>query len=373
MRVLFVALPMLGHLFPMMPLVTALADAGQQTLIATGGDAAACLRRDLRHRHIVVDDCLPRPRFNYTLEAMRGLAAHPREARRGAAGAADPDAAGLVFAVVNRPMVEPLVSACVRLRPDLVVHDPYAAAAAVAADRLGLPAIVHNVALNDGAVLLDRILRRLAPDLAARHVPAATLSMAPPSVEPVPGTLIRYQPYSIPDSGAPQWLLNDAARPRIVVTRSTSLGDGRNRMLSSMARAAADVDAEIVIVRPNRPILRATKLAPNIRTVPWIPLHTVLHTCAGMINHGGAGSVYAAMWAGIPQIATPAPGDRRWNATLISRRGIGLAVPAGHINADHLGTLISDTRLTGQARAVAAEIAAMPGVAEVAETVIRLG
>ncbi|KAA0017025.1 glycosyltransferase [Antrihabitans cavernicola] len=361
MRVLIVALPLIGHLFPMMPLAVELASSGHDVRIATGGDAV--LARD---SGIAVEDIWPLPRSNFGGAAVRALALHPQRALRGMRGIADPQAAGRVFAVVNRPMIEPVFALARRFAPDVIVHEPYAAAGAIAAARLGIASVLHNIALIDGAALLEQILLRLGARAAPAQAFAATLSIAPPSMLTVPGLPMRYAPYSSPGSTAPPWLHESATRPRILVTRSTMLGDGPNAMLDSVLRAAPQVDAEIVIVRPNDPIVNATRLPANVRTVGWIPLYSVLHSCTAILTHGGAGSVYEGLRAGIPQLATPAPGDRAWTAALVQQRGVGLSVPARKITATHLSSLISDPTMVSAAREVAAEIAAMPSVEQVA-------
>lgn len=72
----------------------------------------------------------------------------------------------------------------------------------------------------------------------------------------------------------------------------------------------------------------ARDLPPNVRAVGWAPLAEALATCAGVVHHGGAGTLLAALAAGVPQIVVPGPGDRRRNAELVAARGAGLAVPA---------------------------------------------
>ncbi|MET9211328.1 MULTISPECIES: glycosyltransferase [unclassified Nocardia] len=360
MRVMFVAMPLLGHLFPMMPLATLLQRRGHQVLLATGGAAA-----DAVGEHIPVTAVAPP--IHYLRSAVRGLGAHPLLAVRSAHGMAEPRGGARVFAVTNRPMLAPLLAAAREFRPQLIVHEPFAAAAAIVAAQLGVPTILHNIALDDGTVLRRELLRLLTDtDVPA---PAQTLSIAPPSIVEVSGRALRYTPYAPPGVTTPAFLREPATRPRILVTRSTMLGDGPDAMLRAIIRAAPAVDAEIVIVRPNRAIARTSDLPGNVRTTGWIALHEALPHCAAMVDHAGAGSVFAALRAGVPQLATPAAGDRAWNATAVQRRGAGLAVAARAITADHLTTLISDPGLAATARSVAGEIAAMPSVAEIADDV----
>jgi UDP:flavonoid glycosyltransferase YjiC (YdhE family) len=355
-RVLFVASPLIGHAFPMMPLALHLQSTGNDVLLATGGDAATALRTELPVEAVA-------PALSLAKSSVRAYLAHPGAALRSLSGMADAQAGARLFARVNRPMSAPLTALARRYRPDLVIHEPFAASAAIAAAAVDVPTVLHNIALDRG----DHILRET---LHVMHVrtpgSAAVLSVAPPSLVEVPGWPMRYVPYAIPGPDSADWLRIRPKRPRILVTRSTMLGDGPDAMLASLIRAAPYVDAEFVIVRPNRTLERARNLPDNVRTVGWTVLRDVLPYCTAMLNHGGAGSVYAALHAGIPQIATPAPGDRRWNATLLERSGTGLAVPARRITHQHLTILITDVTLAANAKFVADEIAAMPAPATVA-------
>ncbi|RAO52335.1 hypothetical protein ONO86_01832 [Micromonospora noduli] len=64
--------------------------------------------------------------------------------------------------------------------------------------------------------------------------------------------------------------------------------------------------------------------------------------------------------AGLPQLATTGPGDRRHNAELVARRGAGLALRPRDITARALTQLLTDERLRTAAAQVSREIAAMP-------------
>ena len=363
MRILFAATPLIGHLFPMIPLAQRLRDRGHDVLVASGGAAVAAVDGD-------IDAVDVAPGIGNVRAVVRGLGLHPVLAARSASGRADPRGGAHVFAVMNRPMIAPLTRAAERFQPDLVVHEPFAAAAAIVAARLGVPAALHNIALDNGTLIRRELLRLLCGR--EESGAAETLSVAPPSIASVPGRPVRYTPYAPSGAPVPPLFLAPPVRPRIILTLSTMLGDGPDAMLRSILRAAPQVDADIVIVRPNRAIARSSHLPRNVHTVGWIALHRVLPTCTAMVNHGGAGSVLAALHAGIPQLATPAPGDRRWNSESVEHRGAGLSVPASKITAAHLDTLITEARLTHSARAVAAEIAAMPTVENAADRLLEV-
>ncbi|WP_246461151.1 glycosyltransferase [Nocardia transvalensis] len=359
---MFVATPLIGHLFPMMPLALRLHALGHRVLVATGGDAVTAVAGD-----IAVADVAPDIGFVRT--AVLGLGPHPVAALRCARGMADARGGARFFAPTAKAMLPRLDRLAAEFAPDLVVHEPFAAEAALVAAHAGVPAVLHNIALDDGTVMRREMLRVLG---AAAAPPLATLSIAPPSVVAVPGRALRYTPYATSGAETPDFLRVPPDRPRILVTRSTMLGDGPDAMLRSVLRAANGVDADIVIVRPNRKTARAKALPANVRTVGWVRPDEVLPTCTAMVNHGGAGSIYAALWAGIPQLATPAPGDRRWNALTVQRRGAGVAVAARRITATDLNRLVTDVDMHEAAHAVATEIAAMPSATATAKRLVAL-
>lgn len=361
MRVLFVGGPLIGHTFPMLPLALHLHEAGHEVLLGSGDEVVTALR-DMLPVVTVADPMSVRV-------PIQALALHPVAARNALRGSADPEVAARVFISVNERMAARVITAAQRFAPDLIVHEPFAAAAVIAADRLNVPAVLHNIGLDHGHEVNARLLGKLG----MRHIfDTVDLSIAPPSIVQVPGWPMRYVPFSTPGPPLPAWLTDPPSRSRILVTRSTMLGDNQPTFLKSVLRAAPHVDAEFVIVRPDSDIGRRRDLPGNIRTVGWTVLSDALRTCTAMINHGGAGSVYAALHAGLPQILTPDTGDRGWNAALVDRRGAGISVPPRRIDADHITRLITDPQLATAAQEVAAEMAAMPSLETITTRLLTL-
>jgi UDP:flavonoid glycosyltransferase YjiC (YdhE family) len=138
---------------------------------------------------------------------------------------------------------------------------------------------------------------------------------------------------------------------------------GRDRLMSTVVAAAAEADVEVLLVRPDKWVSR-TPLPPNVRTTEWVSFPAVLPTAAGLVHHGGAGTLLTALTAGTPQLVVRGPGDRRSNAERIAARGAGLAVDLDGITSTALRRLVDDASLATAAGEVAAEIAAMPAPAD---------
>lgn len=362
MRVLVVSAPLTGHLLPMLPLAGALWESGHDVLVATGGDA---LHADCGE--VPVIDVGRGVRFGRIVARL--MTTHPFEARAELAGTAGTRMVGRLFGAINDELTDPLVTVAGQWRPDVVVYEPLAVAGAVAAARHDIPAVLLENTLHDGpelvrataaAPVMQRALRRHGIPDTGPPPPALMLTIAPPSLVGRRGGLpMRSVPSG--DGGAPAavpaWLRvpsNSADRPRILVSRSTVRGPGRDPMRDAV-RAAAGVEAEIVLVRPDPGLAR--RAGGRVRTVGWVPLDEVMPLCAAIVHHGGAGTCLAALAAGIPQLVVPGAGDRRFNAELVAHRGAGLAGP---VTAAALRRLVSDGELAANARQVRAEMETMP-------------
>jgi UDP:flavonoid glycosyltransferase YjiC (YdhE family) len=123
------------------------------------------------------------------------------------------------------------------------------------------------------------------------------------------------------------------------------------------------VDVELVLVRPDRWVTRRP-LPTGVRTADWLPFPVVLPAAAGIVHHGGAGTLLTALACGTPQLVFPGAGDRRTNAEHLVRRGAGLAVELAGLRPEAVERLAGDPALRSAAREVAEEMAAMPAPRE---------
>jgi len=358
-RVLVVAAPLLGHVLPLVPLAAALRAAGNEVLVAAGDVAD-------RVGGLPAHDLAPG--FRLDRAALRVLATHPLVARRELQGTAGTRGVGLLFGAVNAGLLGPVEELVARWRPDVVVHEPLACAAAVAAARHDVPAVLQDNTLVDGVALVTatvtaRPMVKAALRLGVTTVPAPALRLvtAPSSlVGPQPGQPLRPVPFA-GDGPVPAGLERRGDRPRLLVSHSTVPGPGGNALRPVLA-AVDGLDAEVVVLRaPEGP------LPANVRPVGWVPLPALLPHADAIVHHGGAGTVLAALAFGVPQLVIPGPGDRRYNAELVARRGAGLA---GAPSRATITRLLADEGLRAAAAEVRAEIAAMPEPAEVAAAVL---
>ena len=349
MRILFVAAPLQGHLLPLIPLAAACRDAGHDVLLAGGGFPADVL--GLRTADIGAGFSLPRA-------AVRVALRRPGLARAEMRGEAGQSMVGELFGRANLALIEPLRALAVRERPDLIVFESLCEAGAVVAGQLSIPSVLQENTLWPATELFRAV--RTSSVMAKMDIPnpELTISCTPASLRggPLPGAApMRPVPFS-GGGPVPDWLRRPGSKPRVVVSRSTLKGPNDGDPAPAVIAAAADVDAEFVVVRP----AATRRLPPNVRAVDRVPLNEVLPHAAAFVHHSGAGSVLGGLAAGVPQLSTTGAGDRRYNAELLARRGAGLAADAKAITAAVLTRLLTDEGMRTAAREVAAEIAGMP-------------
>lgn len=254
-------------------------------------------------------------------------------------------------------------------RPDLVVYERMAPFGLLAAAVLGVPAVRHDLGIyyiHPGE--LAGQLRHMAPALQRHGVPdlvddSPWLDIAPPSMAGAgrDGWSLRPVPYN--GGGVlPDWVLRQPERPRIAVTLGTIVP--RMQGVGAVERIVAlapEVDAEFVLAMEPRDCDKLGRLPANVRAAGWIPMNALLRTCTAVVHHGGSGTMYAALDAGVPQLLMPyGADDRHVNASAVLDRGVGLACAPEQIDTTLLQRLITDGSLRTTTAEVRAELAEMP-------------
>lgn len=328
MKVLFVSGPGIGHAFPLVPLAWAFRAAGHEIRFATAGPALA-----VRDAGLPVVDL--RPGWDHRAAiAARRTPRGPAERGRGVD----------VFGAAVREVAQ-------RWRPELVVGRSLGA---IAADELGVPLVDHGVGLL-------RLVEEPANGVA--------LDVAPPSLlaGPPVGWSMRYVPYN---GGTVLTDLPPADRPRIAVTLGTAvpLTDGLDP-LRQLVAIAGDVPAEFVLALGEADPAELPPLPDNVRIAGWWPLTALLPHCAGLVHHGGEGTLMTALALGVPQLVLPTGELRAPAGAAVRDRGVGLT---GDLSPALLTELIESPTLRAAAAEVRAEIAALPAPAELVPRLAEL-
>ncbi|WP_274648866.1 glycosyltransferase [Paenibacillus humicola] len=232
-------------------------------------------------------------------------------------------------------MADRTIQAARAWKPDVIVRTPLEAAGLLAAELLSIPIVTHGFGITSigKTGLLELIGEAMGPACERNGFkgnlawPAALIDPCPPSLrEPdrPDAWFVRYVPYN-GGGELPDWMMVPPPQPRICVTLGTVVPHfGGVGGLRGVIEAVRDMEAEVILALGGADPSVLGQLPPNVRTVGWTPLSTLLPVCSAVVHHGGSGSTMSAVAAGIPQLALPFGADQHLNAAAIKQRGIGL-------------------------------------------------
>jgi UDP:flavonoid glycosyltransferase YjiC (YdhE family) len=375
MRVLVTSVPAVGHFLPVVPLATAFRSAGHEVLVALAEHAEVAARAGLPvvdvapgydsvglTRKVLEDD----PEFLesvWNVTVKPGMTIAPRAP---------------MFAAINRPLVPGTVELADRWRPDLVVYEQTATVGPMVAARLGVPAVQQNIAiLSTGdahrataALLADLCEEYDVPELPD---PLTAVEVIPPSMLSIPseGWFMGRRPYNGGGVLDPE-LLRMPARPQIAVSLGGGFSAGFYGLgaVESVIAAAAEVeDADFLVALGGAANGHLRPLPPNVRSLDtWVPYGELFRSCAGVVHHGGGGSIMTAIDAGIPQLVVRSDGDPggKIMGDAVEDRGVGISTTPGEVTPEQLERLLRDETLKRATDEVREEVAALPTPATLA-------
>lgn len=299
----------------------------------------------------------------------------------------------------NDTIVDDLVAFARAWRPDVVVWDPVTHAGAVAAAASGarsvrltwcvdvystMRAVFHELAAT-APEPADPMADWLAPQVERYGKPFdeslvvgdTTLDLIPGSIQldlPVDRMPMRFTPYNGP-AVAPDWLLEEPSRPRVVLTPGLSFGKilGTSLIpLSASLEALGDLDVEVVATLNEKEREIVGAVPANTRVVDFVPMHALLPSCSAIVHHGGFGTWSTAAGLGVPQYLLPVRMADMWiKGRRTADYGAGICTHPMETTADMLREgvqrLVSEPSYRESAQALRNEIAAMPGACEVAD------
>jgi UDP:flavonoid glycosyltransferase YjiC (YdhE family) len=377
MKIMFASLGAYGHLYPMMPLALALADAGHEAVIASG---PPFLGR------------LPLPTVpGYPADVELDWAI--QEARRRHPELHDQDFSMAMFADVTAEAVAPtMIEQCERLRPDLVIYEAMNTGAGVAANVLGIPAAAYSIALvsfiypalHTATVGYQRdtwLQRDRTPPEGNGLLAAALINPTPPTLAREEGdellTIpIRSVAYNESSAEVPAWLTARRARPRVYLTLGT-VAFGAVEVLSRAVAEIAAFDMDVLVtVGPEGEPAALGELPDNVHVERFVAQSAVLPLVDLIVHHGGTGTVLSALEVGLPQLLLPQGADQFFNAEILTTAGAGPALPNDAQQPGAIGEAVQALLDDAPERQVAArlrdEIAVMPSPADVVPSLIKL-
>lgn len=259
------------------------------------------------------------------------------------------------FGEMSELMLDGLVRTAKAWRADAIVYPPAFPAGLLAAKICGIHSVLHGFGLRRPTLMpaMEQLLDTASGwgVTALPRDPDLEISISPPTVEAASMTPDSMQGQEnadalrmryLPENGGaelPSWLVEESARPRVVVTLGSmpsTVGDGD--VLSEIVRGAGDMDVELVLMsaRSDLPGM-PEKIPDNVRMVGWLPIPALLSSSSSIVHHGGMGSTFAAFAAGVPQVVVPHGGDRVYNAQVVDECGAGLSIPLFEVDEARVG------------------------------------
>lgn len=353
----FSAIPAFGHVFPMVPLAAAAAEAGHRVSFVASSD---------------FQKRLPVPVLQGVPE---GLTLHvaEQEARAELGDRSDPMAwpKAMFGVVMPRHIVPRLLDHWEHDGPpDLVIHEGSNFGAAQAAAQAGLPAVAFHIGLTP----LQSYWGALA---AMTGVPMGTvIDPRPPRWrgDEAPGAeLIPQQsvPWSDPSAAVPDWLTEPSAGPTAYVTLGTVAFGAVEALRRSILETAELCTRVLVAAGPEADLAPLDDLPAHVHVERYVDQARALEHVDVAVHHGGTGTTLGCLASGVPQVITPQGTDQFVNAARLVELGLGHEVrndaPAGAVR-DGVRSALNDSDLRAAVRELHKEIAAMPTPAQVIET-----
>jgi len=377
MRFLFTTIPGSGHFHPMVPTARALQSRGHDVVFAAS------------------------PSFAPAIEAadFEAIPAGPAWLESLGDPIMQKILAGEFFVdLIRMGMVEGVIRAARASRADAIVRGSGELGGLVAGAILDLPVASAG---PGGAKFFEAMIRPGVARAAAEHgldgerVAAADFEIlridrTPTTLEApdyvAPANQINVQPEPFDGGGElPAWFDDLRERPLIFVTLGTVF-NGNLPLFRLIADALADQPFEVVIALGHGiPREALGEVAGNIRAGGYLPQAKILKRASAVVNHGGYNTVSAALGAGLPLFLLPMGADQPYNTERCITAGAALGVvqppPSGPPSAapppfippdvtlirEGTRRLIEEPAFRVAARAVAAEIAAMPPAEYAAE------
>jgi UDP:flavonoid glycosyltransferase YjiC (YdhE family) len=380
MRVLCSTTPMDGVFGPFIPLGRALAEAGHEVVVASGANLRA--RVEENGLHFV----------EAGLSAMDGVIAAGADPEVRAAPPGDrirfPAA---MFGAVHPGAKLPALRALAQSRPvDLIIHPPVDLTGPLLAAQLGISTACYGFGQPfDPAVVTAMAARvrplweaaELEPDPYGGIYRGRYLDPRPPglidhdSAPAAHGTHpIRPEIPGQPGAGLPEWADTLGARPVVYVSLGTAPLFNQPEKFAPLLAGLGGLDADVVVTVGdlNDPAALG-EMPPTVHVERWLQLSALLPRCDAVLCHAGTGTTLAALAAGLPLVLVPQGADQFDNARACARAGAAVVLMPDEVTPDAVSQAIplvlrDDAPQRVAAAKLAAEIAAMPSAAEVADT-----
>ncbi|HVC22366.1 MAG TPA: glycosyltransferase [Candidatus Dormibacteraeota bacterium] len=331
MRVLLSSTAGSGHFNPLVPVLEALERRNDDVLIAVPPKLEATVRATGHPFRIGSD-----PPETELASLWARVTTLPRAE---ASVIVEREIFGRLFTAAMLPTLD---EACRVWRPDLVLRETCEYASLVAAERYG---VMHaQIAISAAAAeagaqeLAAPALGPYGATLSDRLHAAPYLTRFPTSLDPssFPSTMRYREGTGVEIVPLPDWWAGSELALVYVTFGSVTGGAPLATATYRVAlEAVAKLEARVLFTVGHA--FDPGRLGPvpaNVHIEAWVPQKRVLPGTAVVVCHGGSGTTFGALAAGVPIVFTPLFADQPANARRVTAAGAGLTVGP---NADSTG------------------------------------
>ncbi len=314
-----------GHLQPLRPLLDAAQRRGADTLVA-GPPAIASMVEQMAYRFAVCGEP-PEDLVGPIRERL------PTAPAGEASALANRELFGRLATTAMLPSLERIVA---EWGPDLVVREPCEYASAVIGHRENIAMAQVAIGLADvewGSIeVASSALEEHRPGLTdeIRLTPYVTRFPASLDSSPFPDTR-RYRETLGHPLPLPDWWDGSTA-PLLYVSFGTVLG---HMSVASTAyrvalAAVGELDVRVLLtVGPRFDLDQLGRIPHNVHVEPWVNQSDVLAEADVVLCHGGSGTTFGALAAGVPLVVAPMFADQFANGNKVAAAGAGVTLDTG--------------------------------------------
>lgn len=278
-------------------------------------------------------------------------------------------------------------------RPDFVVREPCEYASAIVAHETATrqAQVAISLAKTESRVreMVAPVIERISPGVATAIAAAPYLSAFPSSLDQSPWSdTRRFRPRPETVAVADERGAGDD-RPLVYVTFGSVLGHlpEATDVYRGALQAVRDLPVRaLVTVGRATDVTTLGPIPENARVEQWVTQDDVLRHAAVVVCHGGAGTTFGALAAGVPLVIFPLFADQSNNGRVVRDAGAGVVVagrqpPAGGLRRflpedvtalrASVEEVLGDVSYRDAAARIAAETAAMPSLDEVVAQLLQ--
>lgn len=326
MRVLICSTGLAGHFNPLMPFIDAARSRGDELLVVVPPSLLSVVK-EIGVTHSLSEP--PDPALSKELWKHAARVSHAQAARL-----LDGEFFGRL---TTAAMVPAVAAACDSFKPDVILREPCAYAGAVVGVRRTIPhaQVAISTAQTEWSVI-DLVAPILGDfEFGMEEVLRSThyISRFPSSLDPSPfPNTLRYREE---ENHEDVW--RDAAwatteMPLLYVTLGSITGslDTAAPTFRRALEAVEGLGVQVLLTTGHgfdRKLLGP--LPEDVHVEPWVPQEHVFPHATAVLCHGGSGTTYGALAAGLPIVFVPMFADQRTNARLIAVAGAGVVADVG--------------------------------------------